>query len=75
LDLEASAALARRSKTGEEPDRLEREKTEFFETVRQGYLALAEAEPNRFFIVDARLSVEEMAALISARVDALIAQQ
>jgi dTMP kinase len=75
LDLEASAALARRSKTGEEPDRLEREKTEFFEAVRRGYLALAAAEPNRFFIVDARLSVDEMAALIRARVDALIAQQ
>ena len=75
LDLEASAALARRSKTGEEPDRLEREKTEFFEAVRQGYLSLAAAEPNRFFIVDARQSVEEMAAQIRARVDALIAQR
>ena len=75
LDLEASAALARRSKTGAEPDRLEREKTDFFEAVRQGYLALAAAEPDRFFIVDARQSVDEMAALIRARVDALIAQQ
>jgi dTMP kinase len=54
---------------------LEREKTEFFEAVRQGYLALAAAEPNRFFIVDARQSVDEMAALIRDRVDALIAQQ
>ncbi|AIC47149.1 dTMP kinase [Rhodoluna lacicola] len=75
LDLEASAALARRSKTGAEPDRLEREKTDFFETVRQGYLKLAAAEPDRFFIVDARQNVDEMAALIRARVDALIAQQ
>ncbi len=75
LDLEASAALARRSKTGAEPDRLEREKTDFFEAVRQGYLKLAAAEPDRFFIVDARQNVDEMAALIRARVDALIAQQ
>lgn len=75
LDLEASAALARRSKTGQEPDRLEREKTEFFEAVRQGYLDLAAAEPHRFFIVDARQSVDQMAAQIRARVDALIAQQ
>lgn len=75
LDLEASAALARRSKTGQEPDRLEREKTEFFEAVRQGYLDLAAAEPLRFFIVDARQSVDQMAAQIRARVDALIAQQ
>ncbi len=75
LDLEAAAALARRSKTGAEPDRLEREKTDFFEAVRQGYLKLAAAEPDRFFIVDARQNVDEMAALIRARVDALIAQQ
>jgi dTMP kinase len=75
LDLEAAAALARRSKTGAEPDRLEREKNDFFEAVRQGYLELAAAEPNRFFIVDARQNVDEMAALIRARVDALIAQQ
>jgi dTMP kinase len=73
LDLEASAALARRSKSGEEPDRLEREKTEFFEAVRQGYLALAATEPERFFIVDARQSVEQMAEQIRGRVDALIA--
>ena len=72
LDLEASAALARRSKTGAEPDRLEREKVEFFEAVRQGYLALAAAEPKRFFIVDARQSVDEMAAQIRARVDELL---
>ena len=74
LDLDAAASLARRSKTGEEPDRLEREKVEFFEAVRQGYLALAAAEPERFFVVDAQQTVEAMAALIQSRVKALIAQ-
>jgi dTMP kinase len=72
LDLDATASLARRSKTGEEPDRLEREKVEFFEAVRQGYLALAAAEPERFFVVDARQTIEEMAAQIRVRVDQLI---
>ena len=72
LDLDASAALARRANTGQEPDRLEREKVEFFEAVRQGYLDLAAAEPNRFFVVDARQSIEEMAAQIRARVDELL---
>jgi len=74
LDLDAAASLARRSKTGEEPDRLEREKVEFFEAVRQGYLALAAAEPERFFVVDAQQTVEAMAALIQSRVNALIAE-
>jgi len=72
LDLDAAASLARRSKTGEEPDRLEREKVEFFEAVRQGYLDLAAAEPERFFVVDARQTIEEMAAQIRVRVDQLI---
>jgi dTMP kinase len=74
LDLDATASLARRSKTGEEPDRLEREKVEFFEAVRQGYLALAAAEPERFFVVDARQTIEEMAAQIRVRVDQLISK-
>ena len=74
LDLDAAASLARRSKTGEEPDRLEREKVEFFEAVRQGYLSLAAAEPARFFVVDARQTIEEMAAQIRVRVDELISK-
>lgn len=72
LDLDATASLARRAKTGQEPDRLEREKVEFFEAVRQGYLELAAAEPERFFLVDARQTIEEMAAQIRARVDELL---
>ena len=74
LDLDAAASLARRSKTGEELDRLEREKVEFFEAVRQGYLDLAAAEPERFFVVDARQTIEEMAAQIRVRVDQLISK-
>lgn len=74
LDLDAAASLARRSKTGEEPDRLEREKVEFFEAVRQGYLSLAAAEPERFFVADARQTIEEMAAQIRVRVDQLISK-
>ena len=74
LDLDAAASLARRSKTGEEPDRLEREKVEFFEAVRKGYLDLAAAEPERFFVVDARQTIEEMAAQIRVRVDQLISK-
>ena len=72
LDLEASKAQARRSKTGEAPDRLEREKIEFFETVRQAFLDLAAAEPNRWLVIDAEQSVEEMQQQIQARVAGLL---
>ncbi|MEY4042907.1 MAG: hypothetical protein RL529_474 [Actinomycetota bacterium] len=72
LDLDAAAAAERRNKTGEAPDRLEREKIEFFEAVRQAFLDMAKAEPNRWLVVDARQSVDEMQAQIRARVGQLL---
>ena len=72
LDLDAASAVARRAKTGDAPDRLEREKVEFFEAVRACYLELAAAEPERFLVVDARLTVDEIQWKIRARVDELL---
>jgi len=72
LDLDAAAAAERRNKTGEAPDRLEREKIEFFEAVREAFLDMAKAEPNRWLVVDARQSVELMQAQIRARVSQLL---
>lgn len=72
LDLDAASAVARRAKTGDAPDRLEREKVEFFEAVRACYLELAAAEPERFLVVDARLTVGEIQSQIRARVDELL---
>jgi len=72
LDLDAASAVARRAKTGDAPDRLEREKVEFFEAVRACYLELAAAEPGRFLVVDARLTVDEIQSKIRARVDELL---
>ncbi|MFM6939622.1 MAG: dTMP kinase [Rhodoluna sp.] len=72
LDLEASAAAERRNTTGEAPDRLEREKIEFFEAVRQAFLDMAAAEPNRWLVIDARQSVEAMQGQIRSRVSQLL---
>jgi dTMP kinase len=72
LDLDAASAVARRAKTGDAPDRLEREKVEFFEAVRACYLELAAAEPERFLVVDAQLSVDEIQSKIRTRVDELL---
>jgi dTMP kinase len=66
LDLDAQAAIQRRNKTGTEPDRLEREKVDFFERARSQYLELAK-EP-RFLVVDATLSIDEIQQQIRARV-------
>lgn len=65
LDLPAEDAMQRRSKTGTEPDRLEREKVEFFERARLMYLELAKEK--RFLVVDANQSVDQIQASIRAR--------
>jgi dTMP kinase len=72
LDLDAEKAAARRSNTGAEPDRLERAKTEFFETARQSYLTMAAAEPSRWLVLDAEQSVEAMQTKIRERVQGLL---
>jgi dTMP kinase len=72
LDLDAAKAAARRSKTGAEPDRLERAKIEFFESARQAYIKMAADEPNRFLVLDAEQSVESMQARIRERVQGLL---
>ncbi len=44
------------------PDRIERERDEFFERVRAAYRARAAAEPARFRVVDASRPAQEVAA-------------
>ena len=48
------------------PDRIERERDEFFERVRAAYLARAKAEPERIRVIDASVSAEEVATRASA---------
>lgn len=68
LDL-APASARRRLDAADKPfDRLEAEKAEFHERVRGAFLDLADAEPDRFLVLDASLPVEHLAAAVRARV-------
>ena len=58
IDLPVEEAFKRISDRGK--DRMEQEDLEFHERVRQGFLKIAEKEPERFLIVDGRKTVEEI---------------
>ena len=72
LDLDAAKASKRRENTGQEADRLESEKLEFFEAVRAEFLKLAKAEPTRFLVVDAEAAPDEIFEHISSKLDELL---
>lgn len=72
LDLDPALAAERRKKTGEEADRLEREKIDFFAAVRDEFLKLAEAEPNRFLVIEASGTPEEIFEPIRSKLSELL---
>jgi len=67
MDLPAEIGLSRLQST----DRLESEPLAFHERVRQEYLNLANTDPERFMIVDASLSIDQIHELIVERVGSL----
>ncbi len=63
LDIDPETGKARAS--GDKgPDRLDLESAEFHERVRQGYVAISEAEPGRLKRIDASGSIEEVRSMI-----------
>lgn len=64
LDLTVEESSRRRSKrnsgSGSQDDRLERESEKFHESVREGYLAQAKESPERWLVLDAKLSPDEL---------------
>jgi len=72
LDLDATAGRGRLDESRDKYDRLEDEKHDFHERVRHGYLELAAAEPERFLVLDATLSIDTIAQAIRSRVVSLL---
>ena len=62
LDLPFEAALERLRLRGAAPDAMESRSQAFHEAVRQAFLKIAEAEPARCAVLDARLPAEQLAA-------------
>lgn len=72
LDLDPESARVRLDSADKPFDRLEAEKNEFHARVRDAYLALAQAEPDRFLVLDAAATPEVIAEQIRERVATLI---
>ena len=69
LDVDPQVGLARFA----ERDRLEAEPLEYHRAVRAAFLSLAEQEPDRYLVVDARADRDAIAATILERVEADLA--
>lgn len=69
LDLDPAEGLS--SVSG--PDRMELAGDDFHARVREGFLTLAQRDPDRYLVLGARRPVDELAAVIAERVLALCA--
>ncbi|MFA5529413.1 MAG: dTMP kinase [Thiohalomonadaceae bacterium] len=71
LDLPVATGLARAGERSA-PDRFEREQTEFFERVREVYLARAQRWPGRYRVIDASGSLPEVMAQLDRVIDEIL---
>jgi dTMP kinase len=69
LDMDPMAGLSRRTRSA---DRLEAEPADFHLRVRAGFLALAQAEPGRYLVLDADRPPEEITRDIQDRIRDLL---
>lgn len=65
LDLDAAEGRRRAASRKGPVDRMEQEKEEFYEAVRQGYLALAKENTGRIAVIDATAGIDAVEGLIA----------
>ena len=72
LDLDPTVARQRIDAAQKVFDRIEAEAIDFSVRVRAAYLDMADAEPERWLVLDATLPADELAAAIRERVEGLL---
>ncbi|MGH8031341.1 MAG: dTMP kinase [Luteimonas sp.] len=75
LDVDVAQGRERTRRRDHAPDRIERERNEFFERVRVAYCARAAADPQRFRVIDASRAAHEVATDAVAQLRAWQAAQ
>ena len=71
LDAPAEVGMGRAANRGA-ADRMEIEAQDFYRRAREGYLALAEAEPDRFAVVDATRSLADVQDSVTRAIQPLL---
>ena len=72
LDVDPEAGRSRRTAQDAAEDRLESEPDEFHGSIRTAFLALADAAPERYLVLDARLPAAVLAEKILTRIGGLL---
>lgn len=75
FDIDAESGLRRRQKPGLEWNRLDDYAVEFHRRVREGYLQLASADPNHWYVLDASQSYERVLAQARQHIALLLQNQ
>ncbi len=71
LDAPPEIAMDRAEKRGE-ADRLDSEEADFYQRVRDGYLGLAESEPERIAVLDASQDLAQVQVAIAVEINRLL---
>ncbi len=64
LNVPPDVGHARLEKEGKRKDRLDMQQRDFYDRVHKGYLTLAKKFPNRYVVIDATKSIEEVASSV-----------
>ena len=75
FDAPAAVATARVTGRGTGHDRIEAEDGEFFERVRQAYIAIAAREPGRVRVIDATRPAAEVADSVARALDSAVSER
>lgn len=75
LDIEPEQGFDRAAKRGTNHDRIEQEKMDFFNRVRDMYLRRARQDPQRIHIIDAGRAIDEVGKQVEEILDEFIARQ
>jgi dTMP kinase len=72
LDVPVKVSVMRGEKRGKKKDRLEKEKLEFHQRIRKGFLSIARRNPKRIEVVDGTKNIEETWQKVRKVVDSFL---